>query len=195
MNKNYLFTGILIVILLLGVGFIVKGSQPSESPSEAMEATSDNDTMMMDDKDDAMMEQTSMVADGDEGMMMEEYAGDRLAGTTTPYLAFTQADYDKALSENKIVVLNFYANWCPICRAEDPDVKAAFESLDNPNVIGFQVNFKDPETDADEKALAEKFAVPYQHTKVILVDGKEVLKETAQWSTQEFVDAINNAAK
>lgn len=118
------------------------------------------------------------------------YTGSVLAGKTTPYLEFNKADYEKAKQEGRLIVLNFYADWCPICRAEQPDAKAAFDSLNIPNVVGFQVNFKDDQTDADEQALAKEFAIPYQHTKVILKDGKEILKETAQWDKNAFVDAI-----
>ncbi len=116
-----------------------------------------------------------------------------IAGTTTPYLAFSKSSYDKALKEKKIVLLNFYAGWCPICRAEAPDAKAAFDSLNNPDAIGFQVNYNDDQTDADEKALAKQYAVPYQHTKVVLKNGKQILKKTAQWNKQQFIEAINNA--
>lgn len=124
----------------------------------------------------------------------ETVTGIVIAGTTTPYLEFTQEGYDKALQNKKVVVLNFYANWCPICRAELPDVKSAFDSLENRDVVGFQVNYNDDQTDADEKALAKEFGVTYQHTKVILKDKQQVLKETAQWSKEEFVTQINTAA-
>ena len=119
--------------------------------------------------------------------------GETLAGTTTPYYAFTKAAYEKALKEKKVILLNFYANWCPICRAEAPDVAAAFDALNNPDAVGFRVNFKDTDTDSDEEALAKQFEIPYQHTKVLLVNGKEVSKETAQWNKQQYIDAITNA--
>lgn len=124
----------------------------------------------------------------------ETVSGIVIAGTTTPYLEYTKAGYEQALKDKKIVVLNFYASWCPICRAEASEVKAAFDSLTNPDVVGFQVNYNDPETDADEKALAKEFGVTYQHTKVILKEGKEVFKETAQWNKEQFVTQITTSA-
>lgn len=174
---NKIFTIILILIVTAGGAFIIFSQSKEQSAPEtttpvAMERIADDGS------------QTKKVAGN---------TGELLAGSITPYLVFNKADYDKAKSEGKIIFLNFYANWCPICRAEEPDVRAAFDSLQNPNVVGFQVNFKDDQTDADEKNLAQEFTVPYQHTKVILRDGKEVLKETAQWNKEQFIEAITNA--
>ncbi len=127
----------------------------------------------------------------DEKEMMKGYSGKVIAGSKTPYVEFSKADYDKALSEGKVVVLNFYANWCPVCRAEAPDIAAGFESLNNPNIVGFRVNWNDSDTDDDEKALAKAFSVPNQHTKVILINGKAVYNETEQWSKEDLVKTVN----
>ncbi|HLD97198.1 MAG TPA: thioredoxin domain-containing protein, partial [Candidatus Nanoarchaeia archaeon] len=52
---------------------------------------------------------------------------------------FDQATYDAALKEGKIIFLDFYASWCPICKEEEPEIKAAFNELNTDNVIGFRV--------------------------------------------------------
>lgn len=118
------------------------------------------------------------------------FTGKVLAGSTTPYLEFTKADYDKALAEQKIIVLNFYANWCPSCQAEHPEALRAFNTLEANNVVGFRVNFKDSETDADEAALAKQFAIPYQHTKVVLKDGAEVARSSDNWDSNAYLAQI-----
>ncbi len=125
-----------------------------------------------------------------EGKMVAGYSGKVLAGTSSPYIIFNKADYDKALSLGKIVFLDFYANWCPICRSEAPELKAGFDSLTTDKVVGFRVNFKDSDTDSEEKALAKQFEIPYQHTKVILKDGKVVLKDGDSWDKSRFAQEI-----
>lgn len=122
------------------------------------------------------------------------YKGDPLAGKASLYLDFKKADYEKALADGKIILLDFYANWCPICRAEAPELKAGFDSLTTDRVVGFRVNYNDSDTDEDEKKLAKDFAITYQHTKVILKNGKEVLRTQEQWDKTEFVKQINNLA-
>ena len=111
------------------------------------------------------------------------------------FYEFDQAAYESALKEGKIVFLDFYASWCPICKAEEPEIKAAFNELNADNVIGFRVNYNDDQTDSSEKSLAKKFGIAYQHTKVLITPDEKVLSRTLkQQSKQEVVDRIKEAA-
>lgn len=120
------------------------------------------------------------------------YQGDLISGASAPYLVFTKVDYDQALAEGKIIFLDFYANWCPICRAEAPEIQAGFNELTTDRVVGFRVNYKDDETDDDERALAEQFNIPYQHTKVIVVNGQEVKRSGESWDKETLLNEINS---
>tara|TARA_Y100000310_G_scaffold345764_1_gene469565 strand:+ start:1088 stop:1612 length:525 start_codon:yes stop_codon:yes gene_type:complete len=120
-----------------------------------------------------------------------DYLGTTLSGTTTPYLDFNIQDYEKALQENKIIFLNFYADWCPTCRREQPGIFSAFYKLDNPNIIGFRINYKDSYTDEDEIDLARKYGITYQHTKVILKDGEVIKKELSQWGEEKTINELS----
>ena len=121
--------------------------------------------------------------------------GEVLAGTTTPFVNFNQADYETALREDRVILLYFYANWCPICRVELTRTHAAFDELELSNVVGFQVSYNDNETDDYEENLARQFGIAYQHTKVILKGGQQVLKNGSTWSKDRYVEEITNAAK
>src|SRR3989344_1269364 len=114
------------------------------------------------------------------------YQGKVIAGKSAPFLEFNKADYDKALAEGKIIVLDFYANWCPICRAEAPAINEGFNSLTSDKIIGFRVNFKDSDTDKNEEQLAKELKIPYQHTKVILKNGKEFSRSLDSWDRGAF---------
>ena len=118
MNQK-IFTGILLVALVAGVGFLLlpKGTSVPKPPTSLQQS----------------VEQST--------------------GESSLYVEFTQAEYEKALTEDKVIFLDFYANWCPICRAEAPEIKAGFDSLTTDKVAGFRVNFNDDETDEDEKAF------------------------------------------
>jgi len=122
---------------------------------------------------------------------LEGYSGSLLAGVNSAkYLDFNKQDYEKALKENKKVLLYFYANWCRICKAEQQHTIAAFNQLNDPNLVGFRVNYKDSDTDADEEELAKQFGIPYQHTKVLLVDGKQVLKAPDSWNKERYLKEL-----
>lgn len=118
-----------------------------------------------------------------------------LAGKTTPYIEFNKLDYEKAVSSGKIIFLEFYANWCPICRAQEPKLFEGFDALTDEKVIGFRVNYNDDETNELEKQLAKDFGVTYQHTHVILRDGKVVSKTNDDLDKESFVSLVENVSK
>ncbi len=120
--------------------------------------------------------------------------GERLAGKASEYRTFTKTTYDEALADpTKVILLDFYANWCPICRAEQPVMLGGFDALTTHTLVGFRVNFKDNDTDADEKTLAEQLKVPYQHTKIFLKNGREISRSTDAWSAADFTAAVTAA--
>ena len=137
------------------------------------------------EKEDKMMEK-------DKSMMDKfGYTGKVLAGTeATKYLDFNKVDYENALKEKKKILLYFYANWCPICKREQPETFAAFNEINDPDLIGFRVNYRDSDTDADEEALAKKFGVSYQHTKVILKNGQRVGKFPDSWNKERYLEEL-----
>jgi thiol-disulfide isomerase/thioredoxin len=124
------------------------------------------------------------------------WKGKLLAGDERlPLLDFTKEDYERALRERSYVILYYYADWCSVCRKEFPEMQRAFADLAEKGVledgwIGFRVNFNDDFTDADEKGLAREFGVAYQHTKVILRDGKRVHKSPESWTFDDYHEAL-----
>lgn len=169
-------TYLLITLAIFSV--IVFGCAP-QAPTEGREASIP----------DAAMHEG--VSEGKEAAPTAGYTGRVLAGKTSLYLEFNKSDYEKALMEKKKIMLYFYANWCPICRLEQPQTLAAFNEIDDAELIGFRVNYRDSATDADEEALAKEFGVSYQHTKVILKNGQRVLKAPDSWSKQRYLEELS----
>ena len=120
--------------------------------------------------------------------------GTILAGSTnaSPLIDFNQADYDKAIASDKLVVLYFYANWCPICRAELPHLESSFNQQTAKDIVGFRVNFNDSDTDKNESDLADQYGVPYQHTKVFVKNGDVVLKAPDSWEIARYLTEFNS---
>lgn len=127
------------------------------------------------------------------GAAMVTYQGSVLAGTSAKLLDFHKADYDAALATDKLIVLYFYATWCPICAAELPELYAAFNELTTDQVIGFRVNYNDSDTDDDERALAREFGVAYQHTKVFVKNAARILKAPDSWRKARYLEEIARA--
>lgn len=204
---------VLIVILVLIVGAAVvytMSQQPSaeddgtdtEQGSLGQEDTHNDQTMMHDDEnlmsdDEAMMhdgdmpnEDTSVTSETNQDVLV--LSGQVLAGSSAPLIDFNLADYEKAKASNKLVVLYFYANWCPICKEETANsLYPAFNDLSRDDVVGFRINYNDSDTDDNEVDLAREFGVAYQHTKVFLSNGERVLKSPESWNKQRYFDEIN----
>ena len=175
---------IITVIIVLG-GYAVFMFMASDVPEDgAMMEQSPSmtpDSMM---KDDVMM---------NDGTMMElKFSGQVLAGTSSPLLDFNKVDYDKAVASGKLVAIYFYANWCPICKAEFPKMQEAFNKISDDKVVGFRVNYNDDQTDDDERELAREFGVAYQHTKVFVKNSQRILKAPESWNSADvYISMIN----
>ncbi len=200
-----LIIGIVVVLLLLGGGWYYMNSSQSTD-------TSSDDAMMEEDKDGVMLEgglevkaDAMMEGDheGDDAMMMKSedeaamkgetsFRSAVIAGSSSPLLEFDQRDYEAALDSDRVVVLYFYANWCPLCRAEFMDTKAAFNALTDDSVIGFRVHFNDGDVTPEMTALAREFGVAYQHTKVFIKNGERVLKSPETWSQERYLTEFKN---
>jgi len=90
------------------------------------------------------------------------------------YVEYSKASLDKAGNNRR--VLYFYASWCPTCKPADADLEANKDRIPN-DVTVIRVNYNDPETDQEEKELAKKYSITYQHTFVqIDSQGNEVTK-------------------
>jgi len=168
-----------------GEGMMEEGKDMMEEGKDMME---DGDAMM--EHDGVMMEE------GDGAMMMEvSYAGKVLAGKKAPLLEYTKKDYDEAVASNKTILLYFYANWCPVCKAEQPALFGAFDGLDTNEIIGFRVSYKDSDTDKDEEEMAREFGVSSQHTKIIIKGGKRVVKSPQTWDLAKYESEIAKVLK
>ena len=187
-----------LIVVIVGVSYFATNKQPQTAQSPTGEKTLEDGTVVKADgtmvKPDGTMVKTDGTMEKKEGgTMMAKYTGTVLAGKSAPLLDFTKADYDVAVKTDKLVVLYFYANWCPICIAEFPVMQGVFNELATDKVIGFRVNYNDNQTDGDEKNLAKEFGVAYQHTKVFVKNGQRILKSPEGWDDKRYDMEINKA--
>ena len=201
-KKQGIATSIIIAIIagvfVLG-GVAIFNMQPEEEimMAEAEEQMREGEEMMhegetmMEEGEEMMDKAEDMMGKESEEIMEEGFTGERLAGSEgVPLLEYNDTDYKKALESDKLVVLYFYANWCPQCRLEFPKMKKAFDGFDSENVVGFRVNFKDTQTAEAEKELAREHGVGYQHTKVLIKNGERIVKSPETWNTEKYISEI-----
>lgn len=154
-------------------------------------APNDDEAMMKKGGDEMMKDDGGGVKTG--GAMMTEdeaeAARDMAAPEARPYyIQYSAAAASDAMADGYGVMLYFYAAWCPICRAEEPNIKSWVEGSSLP-VAGFRVNFD------TEKDLKSKHKIPYQHTAVFLnAVGEEVERFNGPVTEAEFRAALAKAA-
>lgn len=186
--KKYFLIGLVFLLLIISS---CKNANQETSNSDLNEnkiATENQNTMQENQKQINTNSQKTNIITQESSFSA---SGNILAGTKTLFIDFNKEDYDKALSENRVIFLYFYANWCPICREEIKQTYAAFNGLGNENVVGFQVNYKDSNTDKNEIELAKQFGITYQHTKVIIKNGERILKDGNSWNKETYINEIN----
>ena len=129
--------------------------------------------------------QTGLNRSGSEGNQAETGDGPIGVAEDGRYIEYTPEGYEIHKGQRR--VLFFYANWCPTCQPVDEEIKNNQDKIPEDLTI-IRVNYNDSDTDADEKQLANKYAVTYQHTFVVL-DSEENAVQI--WNGGDFNDLLN----
>jgi thiol-disulfide isomerase/thioredoxin len=170
-SKNALILVVVFgILLILGIVFFFSQNQPSTN-NQSLSTNTDLPTL------------TSSTAQQSDNPA----SGTIPQGTASggQYIAYSPEGLGETSGTNRI--LYFYANWCPTCRPVDADLKERISEIPA-GVTIIRVNYNDTETDQDEKALAQKYGITYQHTFVqIDKEGNEIQK----WNGGGFEDILD----
>ena len=97
---------------------------------------------------------------------------------------FDQKSFDAALAEGKLVMVDFWANWCMPCRMLGPVIEQLAQDYEGKAVIG--------KVDVDEQGeLAMRYGVMNIPTVIFFKDGKEIHREVGALPKDIFVNVLN----
>lgn len=85
-------------------------------------------------------------------------------------------------------VVFFYASWCPTCIPVDQELRSNMGDIPS-DVLVIRVNYNDPDTDNEERELAKKYGITYQHTFVQVDAQGQVVKK---WNGGGLKDILGN---
>lgn len=95
----------------------------------------------------------------------------------------TDSNFDQTIGNNRIVLVDFWANWCGPCRALAPTILELAKEYSGKLVVG--------KLDVDQNpTTAEKFQVFSIPTMIIFKDGKEAERLVGLCAKNRITDAL-----
>jgi len=92
--------------------------------------------------------------------------------------------FDKALSEEKVVVVSSWIKYCTSCASQMKVLEKAKNDFDNMEYFAFDVT---------NKEIAKFFNVQYQTTLLIFKDNKEVYRSIGETTKELIYDALKSS--
>ena len=98
---------------------------------------------------------------------------------------FSKDGFDKALGEGKLMMVDFWANWCGPCRMLGPVIEQLAEQYGDKAVIG--------KVDVDEQGeLAMRYGVMSIPTVIFFKDGKEIDRKVGVMPAGAFTQVLDS---
>ncbi len=97
---------------------------------------------------------------------------------------YNKVDFDKALSDGKVVVVSSWIKYCTSCASQMKVLKKAKNDFDNVEYFAFDVT---------NKEIAKFFNVQYQTTLLIFKDNKEVYRSIGETTKELIYDALKSS--
>jgi thioredoxin 1 len=114
------------------------------------------------------------------------YAGQ--VDQTNDLKPFTKEAFAAAAAEGKTILVDFHAPWCPICRAQEPKVKARLNG-DYKHVVAFRVDYD------SNVSLRKEMNVAKQSTLILFQGPKEITRLSYTSEDKAIDDLFAHARK
>ena len=106
------------------------------------------------------------------------------SNVTAKETTYNKVDFNKALSEGKVVIVSSWIKYCTSCASQMKVLNKATSEFDNIEYFAFDVT---------NKEIANSFNVQYQTTLLIFKDGDEVYRSIGETSKDLIYKAIKSS--
>ena len=96
---------------------------------------------------------------------------------------FSQDGFDKALTQDQLMMVDFWADWCGPCKMLGPVIEDLAAKYDGKALVG-KVNVD------DEPQLAQRYGVMSIPTVIFFKDGKEIDRKVGVMPPEAFVQVL-----
>ena len=81
------------------------------------------------------------------GLAAAALLGSLQAASAAEWKPFTQADFALAQKDGKSILVDIFAPWCPICRAQNPILTQLTREPEFKDLVVFKIDFDDQKAD------------------------------------------------
>ena len=97
---------------------------------------------------------------------------------------FSQDGFDKALTQDQLMMVDFWADWCGPCKMLGPVIEDLAAQYDGKALVG-KVNVD------DEPQLAQRYGVMSIPTVIFLKNGKEIDRKVGVMPAGAFTEVLD----
>ena len=108
-------------------------------------------------------------------------------GQMNDFKPYTAEGVKAAMAEGKTTLLFFHAPWCPVCKAQEPKVKAHLNGA-HKNIVAFKVDYD------SNMALRKELKVDKQSTLILYEGMKEVARLSYKSDDESIAEFFSHAS-
>jgi thioredoxin 1 len=108
-------------------------------------------------------------------------------GPTNDFKPYTAEGVKAAMGEGKTTLLFFHAPWCPVCKAQEPKVRAHLNGA-HKTVVAFKVDYD------SNMALRKELKVDKQSTLILYQGMKEIARLSYKSDDKSIAEFFSHAS-
>lgn len=110
-----------------------------------------------------------------------------LPASAAEWKPFTQAEFTAAKKDGKPILVDIFAAWCPICRAQNPILTQLTREPEFKDLVVFKVDFD------TQKAEVRALGATQQSTLIAFKGEKETARSVGDTNPASLADLVRSA--